>query len=61
VNVREFARRAEISLSTAYALIAERTVAHRRIGQRGKRGTIRVTEEDFKAWSEQTKEDLRDD
>ena len=36
--VKEFARRAEISLSLAYALIAEGRMPHRRIGQRGRRG-----------------------
>ena len=48
MTVKEFSERAEISLSLAYALIAEGRVPHRRIGQKGKRGCIRITEEDFR-------------
>ena len=55
MTVREFSVRAEISLSLAYALLAEGKVPHRRIGQRGKRGCIRITEEDFKSFLESTK------
>ena len=55
MTVREFAERAEISLSLAYLLIAEGRVQHRRIGQRGKRGCIRITEEDFRAFIEDTR------
>jgi hypothetical protein len=46
VTVKQFAERAEISLSLAYALIEEGRVPHvRRIGQRGRRGKIVVSEE----------------
>jgi hypothetical protein len=55
MTVREFAARADISLSLAYALIAEGRVPHRRIGQRGKRGCIRITEEDYRDFLENTK------
>jgi excisionase family DNA binding protein len=55
VTVKEFAERTEISLSLAYMLIAEGRVPHRRIGQRGKRGAIRIAEEDFKEFMEAVK------
>lgn len=55
MTVKEFAERAEISLSLAYALIAEGRVPHRRIGQRGRRGAIRVSEEDFRQFMEAVK------
>jgi excisionase family DNA binding protein len=55
MTVKEFAERAEISLSLAYLLIAEGRVPHRRIGQRGKRGAIRIAEEDFKEIMEKCK------
>jgi excisionase family DNA binding protein len=55
MTVKEFAERAEISLSLAYLLIAEGRVPHRRIGQRGKRGAIRIAEEDFKEFMENCK------
>jgi excisionase family DNA binding protein len=55
MTVKQFAERAEISLSLAYALIAEGRVPHRRIGQSGKRGAIRVSEEDFKEFMEAVK------
>lgn len=55
MTVKQFAERAEISLSLAYALIAEGRVPHRRIGQKGRRGCIRITEEDFKSFIENTK------
>lgn len=54
MSVKEFARRAEISLSLAYALLAEGSVPHHRVGQKGKRGKIIVTEEDFRAFQERT-------
>ncbi len=37
MDVKEFARRAEISLSLAYALVEEGRVPHRRIGRAGRR------------------------
>jgi excisionase family DNA binding protein len=55
MTVKEFAERAEISLSLAYLLIAEGRVPHRRIGQRGKRGAIRIAEEDYKEFMEKCK------
>ena len=55
MTVREFAERAEISLSLAYALIAEGRVPHRRIGLRGRRGAIRISEEDFQRFMEAVK------
>lgn len=45
MDVKTFAKRAEISLSLAYALIDEGRVRHRRIGQRGRKGKIIVSEE----------------
>ncbi len=47
MTAKEFAKRAEISLSLPYLLIAEGRVPHRRIGQGGKRGVIRISEEDY--------------
>jgi hypothetical protein len=38
-----------------YAMIAEGRVPHRRIGQKGKRGAIRISEEDFQEFMESTK------
>jgi hypothetical protein len=55
MTAKEFAERAEISLSLAYLLIAEGRVPHRRIGQRGKRGAIRIAEEDYKEFMEKCK------
>jgi excisionase family DNA binding protein len=47
MTVREFAERAEISLSLAYALIEEGRVPHRRIGRAGRRGKIVIREDDL--------------
>ena len=55
MTVRDFSQRAQISLSLAYALIAEGQVPHRRIGQKGKRGCIRITEEDLAVFLENAK------
>jgi excisionase family DNA binding protein len=55
MTVKQFAQKAEISLSLAYQLIAEGRVPHRRIGSRGRRGAIRVTEEDFQRFIESTR------
>lgn len=60
MTVKEFARRAEISLSLAYALVAEGRVPHRRIGQRGKRGAIRIAEKDFEQFMETVKAAVSD-
>jgi len=55
VTVKQFAERAEISLSLAYKLIEEGRVPHRRIGQRGKRGKIVVTEDDLQKFLDTVK------
>jgi hypothetical protein len=55
VTVKQFAQRAEISLSLAYALLAEGRGPHRRIGQKGRRGKIIVTEDDYAAFMERMK------
>ena len=55
MDVREFARRAEISLSLAYQVIAEGRVKHRRVGQRGRRGVIRIDEEALREFLEETR------
>ena len=60
MTVKEFAQRAQISLSLAYALIAEGQVPHRRIGQKGKRGCIRITEDDLASFLEQAKVEVVD-
>jgi excisionase family DNA binding protein len=52
MTVKEFAERAEISLSLAYLLVAEGSIPHRRIGQKGKRGAIRISEEEFQQFME---------
>jgi Helix-turn-helix domain len=60
MTVKQFAAKAEISLSLAYLLIAEGRVPHRRIGQRGRRGAIRISEEDFREFMDSTKaEDVK--
>ncbi len=55
MTVKQFAERAEISLSLAYKLIEEGRVPHRRIGQRGKRGKIVVTEDDLQKFLDTVK------
>ena len=55
MTVRQFAERAEICLSLAYLLIAQGRVPHRRIGQTGRRGAIRISEEDFRQFMDSTK------
>ena len=55
MDVKEFARRAEISLSLAYAVIEEGRVPHRRIGRAGRRGKISITEEDLRRFLESVK------
>ena len=55
MTVKEFSKRAEISLSLAYKLIMEGAVPHRRIGARNKRGKIIVTEEDYQRFLEHFK------
>jgi predicted site-specific integrase-resolvase len=55
VNVRDFAERAEISLSLAYALVQEGRVPCRRIGRKGRRGKISIREEDLERFLESVK------
>ncbi len=55
MNVIEAAKRLEISKSLLYELIAEGRIPHRRIGRRGKRGKIIVTEDDLQAFLETVK------
>ena len=55
MTVKEFAEKAEISLSLAYLLIAEGRVPHRSIGQKGRRGKIIIREEDMDAFLETVK------
>jgi excisionase family DNA binding protein len=55
MTVKEFAKRAEVSLSLAYLLITEGQVRHRRVGKRGSRGAIRISEEDFQEFMSNTK------
>jgi excisionase family DNA binding protein len=52
VTVKEFAERAEISLSLAYALIKEGRVPCRRIGRKGRRGKIVIKEDDLNKFLE---------
>jgi excisionase family DNA binding protein len=55
VTVKEFAARAEISLSLAYALVEEGRVPCRRIGRQGRRGKIVIREEDLAKFMESVK------
>ncbi len=55
MDVKEFARRAEISLSQAYALVEEGRVPHRRVGRQGRRGKILIREEDLDHFLESVK------
>lgn len=55
MTVKQFAQKAEISLSLAYVLISEGQVPHRRIGKSGTRGYIRISDEDYAEFMERTK------
>ena len=56
MTVKEFAKRAEISLSLAYALIAEGRVPHRGIGQAAANaGQSEFREMDFEQFMETVK------
>jgi excisionase family DNA binding protein len=57
MTVKQFAERAEISLSLAYALVEEGRVSHRRIGRKGRRGKIVIREEDLERFLESVKVD----
>jgi excisionase family DNA binding protein len=50
MNIREAAGRLGISLSLAYLLCKEGRLRHVRIGGRGKRGKIVITEDDLAAF-----------
>ena len=52
MTVKQFAERAEISLSLAYAMIDEGRVPHRRIGRAGRPGKITIREEDLQRFLE---------
>lgn len=55
MTVKQAAERLEISRSLLYKLIEEGQLPHRRIGGKGKRGKIIVTEEDVKAFLDSVK------
>jgi excisionase family DNA binding protein len=55
MTVKQFAERAEISLSLAYALVEEARIPHRRIGRKGRRGKISIREEDLAKFLESVK------
>jgi excisionase family DNA binding protein len=55
MDVKEAAKRAEVSVSLMYALVEEGRVPHRRIGRRGRRGKIVITEADLAAFLESAK------
>ena len=58
MTVAEFAERAEISKSFAYRLVEEGRALCRRIGQRGRRGCIRNTEDDLRSLLESVKKEV---
>jgi hypothetical protein len=55
VDVKQAAKRAEISVSLMYSLIAEGRVAHRRMGRQGRRGKIVITESDLQKFLDSMK------
>jgi excisionase family DNA binding protein len=55
MTIKQAAERLEISKSLAYRLVEEGRLPCRRIGGRGKRGKIIVTEEDVKRFMESVK------
>jgi excisionase family DNA binding protein len=50
MNVKATAQRMEMSKSLVYKLCQEGRLPHTRIGQQGKRGAIRISEEDLRAF-----------
>jgi excisionase family DNA binding protein len=50
MTVQEAASRLEISVSLVYRLVADGRLGHARIGGRGRRGKIIITEEDVRAF-----------
>ncbi len=55
MNVEEAAKRLEVSKSLMYRLVQEGRIPHLRIGQNGRRGCIRISEEDIKRFLETVK------
>jgi excisionase family DNA binding protein len=55
MNVREAAKRLEVSTSMVYALCAEGRLPHVRVGLG--RGTIRISEDDLKSFQESCRTD----
>jgi excisionase family DNA binding protein len=55
MNVKEAARRAEVSVSLMYSMIAEGRVPHRRVGRLGRRGKIVIREEDLERFLDSIK------
>lgn len=55
MTVQQAAQKLEISVSLAYSLVAEGRLPCRRIGRKGRRGKIIVSEEDLKAFLESVK------
>lgn len=55
MTVKQAAERLEISLSLAYKLIQEGQLSCRRIGQRGRRGKIIISEDDLRRFMDSVK------
>ena len=55
MTIAEAAKRLEISRSLAYRLVEEKRLPCRRIGAKGRRGKIIVTEDDLKLFLESVK------
>jgi excisionase family DNA binding protein len=58
VDVKEAAKRLEISDSLCYALVEEGRLPCRRIGRKGKRGKIVIREDDLAVFLESVRGDL---
>jgi len=50
LTVREAAEIAAISLSLMYAILESRALPHIRLGRAGRRGTIRIAEDDLERY-----------
>ena len=61
LTVAECAERLGVSASLVYALVSEKRLKAHRLGRRGRRGKILVSEEQIEAFLEATREDLADD
>jgi excisionase family DNA binding protein len=57
MNVKQAAERMEVSESLVYRLVEDGVIPHRRIGQRGRRGKIIITEDDLNRFLEKSKVD----